>query len=90
MKSAVKAYVDACTVCQENKSQAVSLAGLLQRLSIPDRIWEDITMDFIEGLPKSSSRNSNFVVVNRLSKYDHFIPIRHSYSAKDIANIFVK
>ncbi|KAL4012033.1 hypothetical protein IC575_029106 [Cucumis melo] len=48
MKNDIKIYVDQCPVCQQNKTQALSLAGLLQPLPIPNRIWEDISMDFMK------------------------------------------
>lgn len=45
-------------------------------------------MDFIEGLPHSEHKSTIFVVIDRLTKFGHFIPIHHPYLAKDIATIF--
>ncbi|KAA0061682.1 soluble inorganic pyrophosphatase 1 [Cucumis melo var. makuwa] len=53
MKKDVKKYCDKCVICQRNKSSTLSPVGLLMPLEIPDAIWSDVSMDFIEGLPKS-------------------------------------
>ncbi|KAA0060668.1 ty3-gypsy retroelement transposase [Cucumis melo var. makuwa] len=73
-----------------NKTLALSPAGLLNPLEIPDTIWSEISMDFIDGLPKSAGYEAIFVVVDRLSKYAHFLPTKHPYTAKSVAELFVK
>jgi hypothetical protein len=89
MKADVQAYVSTCDVCQRNKSEARSPAGLLQPLPVPTQVWEDISLDFIDGLPMSAGKNSILVVVDRLTKYGHFFALSHPYSAKKIAEVFV-
>lgn len=86
MKGHVKEYVAKCSNCQRNKTLAASPAGLLQPLPRPDKIWDDISMDFVEGLPKSQGNDTIFVVVDRLSKYAHFIPLSHPLNAKTVAS----
>lgn len=51
-------------------------------------MWREVSMDFIEGLPKSEKKDSIMVVVDRLIKYGHFIALTHPYTATDVARAF--
>ncbi|KAI9180579.1 hypothetical protein LWI28_006217 [Acer negundo] len=62
---------------------------LLQLLSMPEKIWEDLTMVFVNGLPNSGGYESILVVVNGLSKGAYFIPLRHPFTASSVAKAFV-
>lgn len=65
------------------------MPGLLQPLQIPSQAWEVVCLDFVEGLPVSDRFNAILVVIDKFSKYGHFIPIHHPYSALQIAKIYL-
>ncbi|GJR88425.1 retrotransposable element Tf2 [Tanacetum coccineum] len=58
-------------------------------LPIPERVWSEISMDFIIGLPKSQGKSVIFVVVDRLSKYAYFMALSHPYTASSVAQVFL-
>lgn len=68
MKKEITQHVALCQICQRNKYQALSSAGLLQPPPIPNIAWEEIIMDFIVGFPRSVGFDALMVVVDRLSK----------------------
>jgi transposase InsO family protein len=81
-------FVRSCSTCQRNKVAALQPAGLLQPLPVPSRVWADISMDFIEALPKVHGKSVILTVVDRFSKYAHFIPLGHPYTAHSVARAF--
>lgn len=90
MKKTVTDYVIAFLVCQQHKFLASSPQGLLQLLTIPKIIWEEVSMDFVVKFPKYQGFDTTMVVMDRLSKYGPFIPIKHPYTENTIVDIFVK
>ncbi|KAI3516689.1 hypothetical protein L1887_15648 [Cichorium endivia] len=85
----VSRFVKQCTTCQASKSENTAYPGLLQPLPIPEEVWVDISMDFIMGLPKSQGKNVIFVVVDRLSKNAHFMPLSHPFTAVEVAQCYL-
>ena len=85
----MKQMVRECVVCQRNKPNLAAYPGLLQPLPLPNSIWSHISMDFIESLPKSQGKTVILVVVDRLSKYAHFLPLSHPFTAIDVAQQFL-
>nr|GLL16863.1 hypothetical protein F511_07660 [Ipomoea trifida] len=90
MRDVFESYVRTCLVCQQDKIEAKALAGLLEPLPIAEGPWDNITMDFINALPKADGCRSIFVVVDRFSKYGTFIPAPKDCSAAETARLFFK
>ena len=88
MKTAVKHFVQSCAIYQQSKYDRSKSPGLLQPLPVPDSAWQVISMDFIEGLPLSQTFNCVLVIVDLLTKYGHFIPLRHPFTAVTVAKSF--
>ncbi|KAJ0599534.1 putative nucleotidyltransferase, Ribonuclease H [Helianthus annuus] len=85
----VQRFVKECLVCQSAKYETVAYPGLLQPLPVPKTIFSDISMDFISGLPKIQGKDTIMVVVDRFTKYGHFILLSHPYTAAKVANVFL-
>ena len=89
----IRKYVATCEKCQRNKHRQSRPPGQLNALPIPEARWQHISMDFILSLPRVKELNSIWVIVDRLSKRAHFIPINmgeKGSSAKACAVIFQK
>ena len=89
-KKSVQEFVSTCQICQKNKWETLQPAGLMQPLSVPTKIWADISMDFVEALPKVSGKTVILVVVDRFSKYVHSIALSHPYTAVFVAQDFFR
>nr|CAH66284.1 OSIGBa0161P06.1 [Oryza sativa] len=90
MRREIAEYVALCDVCQRVKAEHQKPAGLLQPLKIPEWKWEEIGMDFITGLPRTSAgHDSIWVVVDRLTKVAHFIPVKTTYTGHKLAELYM-
>ena len=91
MKREIAEYIARCMECQKVKTEHTHLVVLLQPLPIPEWKWEVVTMDFIIGLPRTGKlHDSIMVVVDKLTKSAHFIPLKTTHKVADVANIFMK
>jgi hypothetical protein len=90
MKREAAHYVFACDTSRKVKADYMKPGGRLQLLSIPKWKWDDISMDFIVGLPMMACKfDSIWVIVDRLSKSAHFIPINTNYKVQKYAEIYI-
>ncbi|GKF24898.1 putative reverse transcriptase domain-containing protein, partial [Tanacetum coccineum] len=86
MKAEIATYVSKCLTCAKVKAEHQNPSGLLQQPEIPEWKWEKITMDFISGLPRTpSGYDSIWVIVDRLTKSAHFLPIKKTDSIEKLA-----
>jgi hypothetical protein len=90
MKREIAKYVSECDTCQRIKADHLGPARNLQSLSIPKWKWENICIDFIVGLPRTSrGYNSIWVIVDRLTKSAHFIPVAMTYRVRQYAELYI-
>jgi len=89
MKQDVATFVSKCMICQQVKIEHQRASGLLQPLDIKTWKWDKISMDFVTGLPLTRKKHDAiWVVVDRLTKSAHFLPIRKDYGIGRLAEIF--
>ena len=89
MQQQIRDFVQHCPICQKAKVETTLPAGLLQPLPVPAQVWEDVCMDFITGLPTSNAHSVIMVIVDRLSKFAHFLPLKADYNSKKVAETFI-
>jgi len=91
MKKEIAKFVYACLVCQKSKIEHQKPSGLMQPLFIPEWKWDGISMDFLGALPKTvKGFDSIWVVVDRLTKSAHFVPIKTGMSVAKLVEIYIE
>jgi hypothetical protein len=90
MKREIAKYVSECDTCRRIKADHLRPTGNLQPLSIPEWKWENICMDFIVGLPRTlHGYNSIWVIMDRLTKSAHFIPVVTTYRVRQYTELYI-
>jgi len=90
MKKDIAEYVAHCLVCQQIKTEHQKPGGLLQPLPIPVWKWEHTTMDFVVGLPQTQRHHDViWVIVDRLTKAAHFLAIKSTFNAEQLAELYI-
>ena len=90
MKNDVINFVQKCLTCQQVKAEHMRPGGTLQPLAIPEWKWECIAYDFVSGLSKTRNQHDAiWVVVDRLTKVAHFIPIRMDFTLEKLARLYI-
>jgi hypothetical protein len=90
MKIEIARYVARCDICRRVKAIHLKAAGPLQSLPIPTWKWEDISMDFIVGLPRTAKGyDSIWVIVDRLTKIAHFLPVKTVHPVVVYAQLYI-
>jgi hypothetical protein len=90
LKTDVQRFLVECLVCQQNKVETIKISSILQPLAILSQLWEEVSMDFITGLPKSKGNIVIMVIVDRLTKYTHFCALSHPFKAITVATTFME
>jgi hypothetical protein len=91
MKREIVEYIARCMEYQKVKAEHRHPTGLLQPLPVPEWKWEVVTIDFITGLPRiAKMHDSIMVVVDKLTKVSHCIPLKTTHKAADVVDSFLK
>ncbi|GJV55482.1 putative reverse transcriptase domain-containing protein [Tanacetum coccineum] len=89
-KKDIAVYVSRCLTCLKVKAEHQRPSGLLQQPEIPEWKWERIAMEFVTKLPRTSSRHDAiWVIVDRLTKSAHFLPMREDYKMDRLARLYL-
>ncbi|GKE22331.1 putative reverse transcriptase domain-containing protein, partial [Tanacetum coccineum] len=91
MKADIAMYLSKCLTCTKVKAEHQKPSGLPQQPEIPVWKWERITMDFVSGLPRTpSGYDTIWVIVDRLTKSAHFLPMKKTDSMEKLMQLYLK
>uniref|UniRef100_A0A0A8YLU7 Integrase catalytic domain-containing protein n=1 Tax=Arundo donax TaxID=35708 RepID=A0A0A8YLU7_ARUDO len=89
IKADVDAFIKQCSIYQQAKHEHIHTPGLLQPLPIPQGAWQDLSMDFIDGLPNSEGYIVILVIVDSFTKCARFVALKHPYTAYSVARVML-
>jgi hypothetical protein len=90
LKTDVQMFVAECLVFQQNQVETIKTPGLLQPLSIQSQHWEEVSMDFITGLPKSKGKSVIVVIFDRMTKYANFCALSNPFKTNTVSTAFME
>lgn len=91
MKKEVAKFVSQCQVCQQVKAEHQKPTGLLQPLPVPEWKWDQISMDFVTGLPRTQKGyDATWVIVDQLTKSAHFLSIKKTFPLHRLARLYIE
>ncbi|WMV24685.1 hypothetical protein MTR67_018070 [Solanum verrucosum] len=91
LKKDIVGFVAKCPNCQQVKAEHQKPGGLFQDIDIPTWKWEEVNMDFVVGLPRTRRQHDSiWVIIDRMTKSTHFIPVKVTFSAEDYAKLYIK
>ena len=91
MNRIITEFVVQCPNCQHVKVENQSLGGYMQHIELPIWKWDMINMDFVTGFPRSfKTFDSIRVIVNKLTKATHFLPVKTIYTVEEYVRLYIK
>ena len=90
MKKDMTEYVSKSLTCQQVKSEHQLPSGSLNPIPVPQWKWDNIAMDFYSSLPLTQKKHDSiWVIVDRLTKSTHFLPVKIDYSMDQLVELYV-
>nr|KYP38285.1 Retrotransposable element Tf2 [Cajanus cajan] len=91
MKRELAGFVATFLVCHKAKIEHQRPGGVLQLMEIPEWKWDSVTMDFVDGLPRTVRNNDSiWMIVDRLTKCAHFLPVNKGWSLERLAQLYIR